>query len=61
MITVLQRTTAAKVTVGDRVTGENGTGLVILIGVTKAMRKRTQIISPIASRAFGFLMTTTAK
>jgi D-tyrosyl-tRNA(Tyr) deacylase len=35
MTAVLQRTTAAKVTVGARVTGEIQTGLVILLGVAK--------------------------
>jgi D-tyrosyl-tRNA(Tyr) deacylase len=35
MVAVLQRTRSAKVTVGDRVTGEIQTGLVILLGVAK--------------------------
>ena len=33
MRAVVQRVTAAKVTVGDRVTGEIGTGLLVLLGV----------------------------
>ena len=35
MIAVLQRASEGKVTVGGRVTGEIGTGLVILLGVAK--------------------------
>ena len=35
MVAVLQRTRSAKVTVGDHVTGEIQTGLVILLGVAK--------------------------
>ena len=35
MIAVLQRASAGRVTVGDRVIGEIGTGLVILVGVAQ--------------------------
>lgn len=35
MIAVLQRASEAKVTVGERITGEIGTGLVILLGVAQ--------------------------
>ena len=35
MVAVLQRASKGKVTVDDRVTGEIGTGLVILLGVKK--------------------------
>ena len=35
MIAVLQRASAGRVNVGDRVTGEIGTGLVILLGVAQ--------------------------
>ena len=39
MIAVLQRASAGRVTVGDRVIGEIGTGLVILLASPKAIRK----------------------
>ena len=38
MIAVLQRASAGRVTVKDRVIGEIGTGLVILLGVAQGER-----------------------
>ncbi len=52
MIAVLQRTTGAKVTVGDRVTGEIQSGLVILLGVAKG--DATTDANYLADRIVGF-------
>ena len=54
MIAVLQRTREAKVTVGDHVTGEIQTGLVILLGVAKGDAEEDANF--LADRIAGFRM-----